>query len=129
MAITRDEVLDSFVEETSGRLVEMEDQLLALQSADEGQLQVLVNALFRHAHSIKGASNLLGFKDIEFLSHRMEHVLDMLRTGVLAPSPRIHAALIQGLDVIGAFLDHPEEGAPSNLREVMLALSRVAVSG
>ncbi len=129
MALTHDEVLDSFVEETSGRLVEMEDQLLALQSADEAQRQSLVNALFRHAHSIKGASNLLGFKDIEFLAHRMEHVLDMLRTDMLAPSPRIHAALIQGLDTIGAFLDHPEGGAPANLREVMLALSRVAVSG
>lgn len=129
MALTRDEVLDSFVEETSARLVEMEDQLAALQDADAAGLEALVNSLFRHAHSIKGASNLLGFKDLEYLSHRMEHVLDMIRTGMLAPSPRVHAALLAGLDTIGAFLDNPEQGSPANLREVMLTLSRVAVTG
>ncbi len=129
MTLTRDEVVDSFVEETGSRLVEMEDQLIALQNADPDERDALVNALFRHAHSIKGASNLLGYKDIEFLSHRMEHVLDMIRNQMLQPSPRIHEALIRGLDTIGAFLDHPEAGAPDNLREVMLLLSRVAVSG
>lgn len=127
MALTRDEVVDSFVEETAQRLVDMEDLLDRL--GDPARFGEAIHSLFRHAHSIKGSANLLGFRDVELLAHRMENVLDFMRNGLLTPSPRIHQALLQGLDAIGAFLDAPQDGPPEGLREVMKTLSRVAVTG
>lgn len=70
-----------------------------LQRLDAGWLQlekepsntVLIEDLFREAHSVKGAARMLGLLDIQDLAHGMEDELGAIRKGGVS----IDAALVQ----------------------------------
>ena len=47
----------------------------------EPENQEVVNMLFRSAHTLKGSSGMMGFKDFQELTHAMEDVFDDMRKG------------------------------------------------
>ena len=69
------------------RFAQEADELL--QSAEQGLLQwteekpsaEVVAALFRNIHSFKGNCGFFGYADLERLSHQMESVLDLVKSG------------------------------------------------
>jgi len=68
-----------FFEEADEHVAAIESILLRLNQAapDADEL----NAIFRAAHSIKGTSGMLGFREITSLTHVLENLLDELRKG------------------------------------------------
>ncbi len=54
------EFIELFRDETARRLDDMDNLLLAIESGDADA--DAVNSLFRHAHTIKGAAGMLGFR-------------------------------------------------------------------
>jgi len=74
---------ETFFQEASEHLGEMESGLLQLEGHPNPEL---LNAIFRGAHSIKGAIGTFGFEDVARFTHAMEGLLDRMRAGDVPPS-------------------------------------------
>lgn len=67
-------------------------------SEDEGEKRALLDALFRHAHSLKGMAATLGHDDEAGLAHALEDQLDRMRTGETVPLE----PLVEAVDALSA---------------------------
>lgn len=72
-----DDATQTFLQESSELLVQMEDALLALE--DEPQDSELINSVFRAMHTIKGAAGIFGFDPVVEFTHVVESVMDQVR--------------------------------------------------
>ncbi|WP_461482114.1 hybrid sensor histidine kinase/response regulator [Porticoccus sp.] len=79
------ELRDLFRVESEERLQHLDDGLLRLEKAP-GDLAAL-EALFREAHSLKGAARMLGLSDIQSLAHQLEDALGLARKEEKSLSP------------------------------------------
>ncbi len=125
----REHPLDTFQEESSELLQDMEDILLQLEQS-AGDPEVL-NSLFRAAHTIKGSSGIFGFDHIVAFTHVVENVLDRMRDGIVTIDEKLVALLLESRDHIiqlieSALSDQSE--LSESLREIDEALvARLAV--
>lgn len=91
-------LINDFIAEANEHLETMESALLRL-AADPSN-QELLNTVFRPVHTIKGASQFMGFAKIVALSHKLEDLLDLLRQGQKSSSSAIVETLIIARDRI-----------------------------
>ena len=116
----------TFFEESSELLQQMEDLLLALEAgtADED----MVNGLFRAAHTIKGSAGLFGLDEIVRFTHVLESVLERLRKGEIAIDPELVSLLLASGDQIGTLVAaaaaeaEPDEAARGRSDELLARL-------
>lgn len=78
------ELVDTFISESSDFLDELELQLIALaevshQTEPPANFDVLMNTIFRLIHTVKGSAGSFGFKNISALAHKTENLLDAVR--------------------------------------------------
>jgi two-component system chemotaxis sensor kinase CheA len=99
---------DTFFQEADEHLAEMESGLLQLEGHPDPEI---LNAVFRGAHSIKGASGTFGFEDVAHFTHAMESLLDGMRSGALEPSAERVGLLLTSLDMLRRLLDAAKSGA------------------
>ncbi|HIJ89993.1 MAG: chemotaxis protein CheA [Desulfobulbaceae bacterium] len=97
LAITP-ELVEAFLQEANEQLQEVEHGLL-VWSKDSDNKEVVAE-LFRKIHSFKGNCGFLGFGDLERLSHRMETVLDAVKSGTCAANAKPADALLNLCDVL-----------------------------
>ena len=100
---------DTFFQEAEEHLADMETGLLRLEHESDPDL---LNAIFRGAHSIKGASGTFGFEDILRFTHAMEGLLDRMRSGAVPPCPARVNLLLEAVDVLRRLLDAARSGSP-----------------
>ena len=86
---------------------ELESSLLSLESDPANQ--ELLNTIFRSMHTIKGASEYLGFDRIARLSHRLETLLESFRDGSLHVDKVAVDLLIDARDRIGDLISQVED--------------------
>jgi two-component system chemotaxis sensor kinase CheA len=99
---------ETFFQEVDEHLAEMESGLLRLEQTSDPEA---LNAVFRGAHSIKGASGTFGFEDVARFTHAMEGLLDRMREGAVEPSaPRI-GLLLESLDTLRRLVEAARSGA------------------
>jgi two-component system chemotaxis sensor kinase CheA len=116
------ELLQLFQDETTQRLDDMDTALLAAETGDVPP--DTIDALFRNAHTIKGAAGMLGFSDIAALAHAAEDILAVARSqkvfhpALAAPMLRATAALRARVD--GAA--EPFDGLIDELKAAWAAL-------
>jgi two-component system chemotaxis sensor kinase CheA len=103
-----DEMLGVFVQEAREQLEAMEAGLLQMEQGDRDP--ETINAVFRAAHTIKGASGVVEIRQIEKFTHVLENVLDRLRNNEIEVSGDLITAVLKGCDHIGALLTKVEEG-------------------
>jgi len=103
-----EEIYSVFAQEAREQLTAMEDGLLRMEQGDQDA--DLLNAIFRAAHTIKGASGVVEIHHVEKFTHILENLLDKLRNGEMESSSDIVSALLQGCDHIGALLDRVDQG-------------------
>ena len=101
---------ETFFQEADEHLGEMESGLLQLEGNPDPEL---LNAVFRGAHSIKGASGTFGFEDVAHFTHAMEGLLDRMRSGEVAPSAERIGLLLESLDTLRRLLEAARTGAPA----------------
>ncbi len=119
------EVLETFVEEATDRMAEIESGLLDLEHSGQGVDPEVVHGAFRAAHSLKATANLLNFKHIESLSHKMENVLEMFRNQALAPDGLVIAVLLAGLDKIRELVENIEQSDSVDISSQAEKLTRI----
>jgi two-component system chemotaxis sensor kinase CheA len=105
--MTDNSLLEDFADEAREHLEELESSLLRLESDPANQ--ELLNTIFRSMHTIKGASEYLGFVRISRLSHRLETLLDLFREGSLVADKVAVDLLIDARDRIGDLIAQVEE--------------------
>ena len=103
-----EEIYSVFAQEAREQLTAMEDGLLRMEQGDHDA--ETLNAIFRAAHTIKGASGVVELHHIEKFTHILENLLDKLRNNEIEVSPELITALLKGCDQIGALLDRVDQG-------------------
>ncbi len=110
MKIDLSKFRETFFEEATERVAELEDGLVRLEKApDDAEL---LNGIFRAAHSIKGSSGTFGLTEVTTLTHALEGLLDRMRDGHLAVTRDRIGALLRATDVLGALIVASRAGSP-----------------
>jgi two-component system chemotaxis sensor kinase CheA len=120
------ELIDTYIEESREHLVSIEEDLVELERQGENRDEGLVNKIFRAAHSIKGGAGFFDFKIIKELAHKLENVLDLLRSGKMVPNPEVVTILLRGFDRLSSLIDAPEASESADVSDEMVALIGLA---
>ncbi|MHB8857892.1 MAG: hybrid sensor histidine kinase/response regulator [Thermoleophilia bacterium] len=102
------EFLQTFRAEAEERLRNLGEGLMALEG-NPGD-EELVKKLFREAHTLKGASGMMGFDSIRELSHRVEDILSAVQKQQLALDKSLTDLMLETLDSIEAMLPEQSTG-------------------
>jgi two-component system, chemotaxis family, sensor kinase CheA len=107
-----DEFVSGFIEEVSELLLQLEDDLIGLEE-NPGNTEI-VNNIFRVMHTLKGSAGMVGFKNIQDLTHEFENVYESIREGKLKVTTDIIDTTLKCKDLIMEMLkghDDPEKSA------------------
>jgi two-component system chemotaxis sensor kinase CheA len=100
--------LGLFLSESREHLTSAYDLLLRLeQQPDDGEA---LQALMRHAHSLKGMGATLGYASIVELAHALEDEFERLRATARVVSRASLALLQDAMARLGGIIDHIERG-------------------
>lgn len=97
------ETLETFTEESFARLARVAGDLKVLAASRPTNLDIL-HRVFRDTHSLKSAASLLELKPVGQIAHRLEDILEQIRTGVEEPDEELVAILRAGFTRIEAIL-------------------------
>ncbi|WP_379163712.1 chemotaxis protein CheW [Paenibacillus sp. sgz5001063] len=90
--------LGVFLDEMEEQLQLLDDSLLVLESV--GCQQDTIQKIFRAAHTLKGSSAVMGFKQLNGLTHQMESVFELIRCGQLEVTSELLNILFDCIDFI-----------------------------
>jgi two-component system, chemotaxis family, sensor kinase CheA len=103
---------ETFAVEAAEHLQAISNGLLAVErSTGEEAQRSLVETIYRHAHSLKGAARAVNFTDIEAVCQPMEDVLASWKRGELSLTPRALDTVHHALDAISKRLRTGDESA------------------
>ena len=125
MQIEDDEILQGFIEESLEHLADIENDLLAIEEDGADIDEDLVNKVFRAAHSIKGGAGFMGLTVIQDLSHVMENVLGLIRSGKLVPTPEIINVLLQASDKLNTMIEDVSNSNDYDIEEHLIPLNAI----
>ena len=86
-----------------------------------------MDEMMRCAHSLKGASRMMGFKTIESLSHYLETLLTQLIHGEKEVTPTIIDVLYRDVDAVSHAFSALEEGKEPEGIDGVLEQMQIAV--
>lgn len=90
------EVLALFEQEAEERLRALGGLLLQLET--EGMSDELIARLFREAHTLKGAANVVGLSRLGAEAHALEDLFDHVRTGQIPVTPELVDQMLGAVD-------------------------------
>ncbi|HUX42039.1 MAG TPA: response regulator [Rectinemataceae bacterium] len=131
MAVDMSKFIGRFVEESRERIAQLIAGIGAFDIAEaregEGSAVGGVDELFRAAHTIKGSAKMLGQAGIGETAHRLEDLLDALRSGRLKTSSEAIQALYRGADGLSSLVERLASGEknPPADEAVLKALAAV----
>ena len=91
--------LRDFIEEALENTNDLSNGLLELEQNPDDNDE-LVNDLFRFFHNLKGNSGIIGFHELNSLTHEAETLLNRTRKGALAVSQGLIDTLLRCVDII-----------------------------
>lgn len=91
--------LKDFIDESYEIIASLNDGLLELEETPTGR-DDLVNDLFRFFHNMKGNSGIIGYNDLNALTHEAETLLNNVRQGKITPSHELIDLLLLVVDVM-----------------------------
>jgi two-component system chemotaxis sensor kinase CheA len=108
-----DHSLKDFVSEAEDILENLDESISALADLDpeDHRKPDFLNAVFRHAHSLKGLSGMFSLDSLSSLSHRLENLLDAMRLGKVDLSEEVVDILGQGVQKLVRMVRAVGEGS------------------
>jgi len=107
-----DQYRQLFIEEAKEHIESLTKSLLMLEK--EPQNKDVLNMLFRSAHTLKGSSGMMGFKDFEELTHKMEDIFDSMRKGSV-PNSELISVLLECVDALSSRLENIQNNAQGEI--------------
>ena len=124
--------LRDFIEEAKENISNLSDGLLELEKHPEGQKE-LVNDLFRYFHNLKGNSGIIGFLELNSLTHEAETLLNAVRKDDYPVTPRLVDLLLLAVDVLEALIYRIDSAsgnvAPFDTSELLGNLQQAVAGG
>ncbi len=102
------ELLKDFIEEAKENLAAIELNVLGLET-DPNDIEAM-NAVFRPFHSIKGVAGFINLNEIHHLSHEVENLLHLARSGKLAITDSVIDIVLGATDILNGLLKELENG-------------------
>lgn len=93
-----EEHLKDFIDEALEIIEELNNGLLKLEGSSDNE--ELINDLFRYFHNLKGNSGIIGFNELNKLTHEAETLLNNVRKGEMAISADLVDLLLLTVDVL-----------------------------
>ncbi|MFP4236694.1 MAG: Hpt domain-containing protein [Desulfonatronovibrio sp.] len=129
LTMVSQEHLSDFMEEVQEILADVSSMLLSLEN-ETGQDPDTIDNLFRSFHNIKGNSGIIGFKEINVLSHEAETILNRIRNNELEIDQSLVDALLELCDTMEAILNRVDrekaEVTPTDVSAMLEQLRRFA---
>jgi two-component system chemotaxis sensor kinase CheA len=97
------DILHEFSNEAREHLDNIEQGVLVLE--DQPDDAEMLSSIFRAFHTFKGASGFLRLMPVNRLSHELENLLDLARSGKLVLNPFVIDLILEGRDVLKKFTD------------------------
>ncbi len=119
-----EDLIQVFLEESREILDQLEKDLLELEK-DQSDAE-LIARIFRAAHTIKGSAGLTGLDDISSLAHRLEDVLDQVRSGVRQLSQECFETVLKTVDMLNTMQSLAATGEKLPTDEVEQMKERLA---
>src|SRR5574344_285145 len=91
-----DEIINIFSEESSEILQRLNNNLISLEKKPDNI--DLINELFRDAHSLKGAARMIGFENIQNVTHKIEDILGLAKDSKFIFSTDVVNIILKALD-------------------------------
>ncbi len=107
------EELPIFQAETDEQLQTLDEGLVRLERAESDA--DLLQALFRAAHTLKGAAGMIGHKRLVSVTHNLETVFDGVRKGRLAVTPHLVDLCLEAIDVLRILCAEVSDGVASDI--------------
>ncbi|MEK6759524.1 MAG: hybrid sensor histidine kinase/response regulator [Deltaproteobacteria bacterium] len=111
--IEDNELRELFKIESQEHIQGLEKGLLRLES-DPSDKAVL-EEVFREAHSLKGSARMVGVRDVEIISHRIEDILGAVRKGTASVTSELVDNICRALDGIKGLVSEAVTGLPSGV--------------
>lgn len=108
----REQIISTFRAEVTEHIQIITEGLLTLEKNQQSpeDRQILLQSVFRAAHSLKGAARAVGVTAVEQLGHGLENVLSDLQKGQIPPSADLFSTCYHALDAIQAVESAYEAG-------------------
>lgn len=113
------ELTTIFIETTEESIDDLNQKLLGLEENENDE--ELLNAAFRCAHNIKGASGAAGLIGMNRITHDLETVFDHLRNRRLALDVDLMNAIFRVVDKLRSVIEDMKSGTPADVPEGELA--------
>jgi two-component system chemotaxis sensor kinase CheA len=124
--------LTDFLEEALDIIENLNGSLLALEDAPH-QGGELVNDIFRYFHNLKGNSGIIGFKELNSLTHEAETLLNRVRKNEIPVSQEMIDLLLSVVDLIEALVGKIDAAGgkvtPMDTSVLVRALQKAAEDG
>lgn len=124
--------LKDFIDESFEIIESLNSGLLELEGNPTGQ-DALVNDLFRFFHNLKGNSGIIGFQELNSLTHEAETLLNNVRKGEMTPTHELIDLLLFVVDVMESLVQKidPNSGSvqPFDISAVLTQLRQALAGG
>lgn len=131
LSVSTHEHLTDFVEEAQEIVQNLNQSLLGLEQLDEPQ--ETVNDIFRYFHNLKGNSGIVGYSELNALTHEAESLLNKVRHKDIAVSHELVDLLLQVADVIESLVNgvniESGEVTPVGTAELLARLQLASQTG
>ena len=109
---SRKEFISAFKVEAEDHIEKLNKGLLTLEK--EPQNFKVVKLLFREAHTLKGAAQMMGFSEIKGIAHRVEDIFGVIQEGKLEFSSHVADVIFRALDSVNIILKKIVKGGEIN---------------
>lgn len=124
--------LKDFMDEAAEITENLTSGLLSMERESKSDPE-LVNDLFRYFHNLKGNSGIIGYHDLNSLTHEAETLLNRVRHNEMPASPELIDLLLLVVDVIESLVDRIDAGSgtvrPFDISEVLGKLQQAVAGG
>ncbi len=124
--------LKDFIDESLEIVESLNAGLLNLEGNPDGQDE-LINDLFRFFHNLKGNSGIIGYQDLNSLTHEAETLLNNIRKGEMAIGHDLIDLLLFVVDVMEVLVQNIDAAqgtvAPPDTTEVLHQLREALAGG
>lgn len=97
-----DEILKIFQVESEEIISKLNNSLLDLEKMPNNKDTIL--ALFRDAHSLKGASRMVGFNNVQTIAHKMEDILGLAKDNKISLNSNVVNILYKTVDFLSELI-------------------------
>jgi two-component system chemotaxis sensor kinase CheA len=110
-----EDLINSFLEEASELINDLEDSLLTLEEMPTDQ--DAINRVFRVMHTLKGSGGMFGFNSVSDFTHHLESIYYKIRNNELKVTKEILTVTLKSVDLIKELLT-TTDGIPENSKAI-----------